>query len=162
MDTFYYAENYELRRLTEVLVNISVIGVLILCQVLMPIHASGVKVAKVSVPDFDVNFSKEKILNEISPQVRQKNFDNLIKEKYPKAVSADVTDGVKHIKLTKYYNGRPVRINVVEIDFKLANNLEITPVLSSNSTLKSRKTIICWQKMCIRLRPTGIGRESLP
>ena len=141
MDTFYYAENYELRRLTEVLVNISVIGVLILCQVLMPIHASGVKVAKVSVPDFDVNFSKEKILNEISPQVRQKNFDNLIKEKYPKAVIADVTDGVKHIKLTKYYNGRPVRINVVEIDFKLANNLEITPVLSSNSTLKSRKTI---------------------
>ena len=141
MDTFYYAENYELRKLTEVLVNISVIGVLILCQVLMPIHASGVKVAKVSVPDFDVNFSKEKILNEISPQVRQKNFDNLIKEKYPKAVIADVTDGVKHIKLTKYYNGRPVRINVVEIDFKLANNLEITPVLSSNSTLKSRKTI---------------------
>lgn len=141
MDTFYYAENYELRRLTEVLVNISVIGVLILCQVLMPIHASGVKVAKVSVPDFDVNFSKEKIMNEISPQVRQKNFDNLIKEKYPKAVIADVTDGVKHIKLTKYYNGRPVRINVVEIDFKLANNLEITPVLSSNSTLKSRKTI---------------------
>lgn len=141
MDTFYYAENYELRKLTEVLVNISVIGVLILCQVLMPIHASGVKVAKVSVPDFDVNFSKEKIMNEISPQVRQKNFDNLIKEKYPKAVIADVTDGVKHIKLTKYYNGRPVRINVVEIDFKLANNLEITPVLSSNSTLKSRKTI---------------------
>ena len=141
MDTFYYAENYELRKLTEVLVNISVIGVLILCQVLMPIHASGVKVAKVSVPDFDVNFSKEKIMNEISPQVRQKNFDNLIKEKYPKAVIADVTDGVKHIKLTKYYNGRPIRINVVEIDFKLANNLEITPVLSSNSTLKSRKTI---------------------
>lgn len=141
MDTFYYAENYELRKLTEVLVNISVIGVLILCQVLMPIHASGVKVAKVSVPDFDVNFSKEKIMNEISPQVRQKNFDNLIKEKYPKAVIADVTDGVKHVKLTKYYNGRPVRINVVEIDFKLANNLEITPVLSSNSTLKSRKTI---------------------
>lgn len=141
MDTFYYAENYELRRLTEVLVNISVIGVLILCQVLMPIHASGVKVAKVSVPDFDVNFSKEKILNEISPQVRQKNFDDLIKEKYPKAVIADVTDGVKHIKLTKYYNGRPVKINVVEVDFKLANNLEITPVLSSNSTLKSRKTI---------------------
>lgn len=141
MDTFYYAENYELRKLTEVLVNISVIGVLILCQVLMPIHASGVKVAKVSVPDFDVNFSKEKILNEISPQVRQKNFDDLIKEKYPKAVIADVTDGVKHIKLTKYYNGRPVKINVVEVDFKLANNLEITPVLSSNSTLKSRKTI---------------------
>ena len=65
----------------------------------------------------------------------------MIKEKYPKAVIADVTDGVKHIKLTKYYNGRPVKINVVEVDFKLANNLEITPVLSSNSTLKSRKTI---------------------
>lgn len=142
MDTLIYrAENYELRKLAEVAVNISVIGVLVLCQVLLPIHASSNKIAQVSAPDFDTGQIKHKILNEISPEVRQRNFDNLIRQKYPKAVIADVTSGVKHIKLTKYYSGRPVRINVVEVDMKLAKDLELTPALSSDSTLKSRRTI---------------------
>lgn len=142
MDTLIYrAENYELRKLAEVAVNISVIGVLVLCQVLLPIHASSNKIAQVTAPDFDTGQIKHKILNEISPEVRQRNFDNLIRQKYPKAVIADVTSGVKHIKLTKYYSGRPVRINVVEVDMNLAKDLELTPALSSDSTLKSRRTI---------------------
>lgn len=142
MDTLIYrAENYELRKLAEVAVNISVIGVLVLCQVLLPIHASSNKIAQVTAPDFDTGQIKHKILNEISPEVRQRNFDSLIRQKYPKAVIADVTSGVKHIKLTKYYSGRPVRINVVEVDMKLAKDLELTPALSSDSTLKSRRTI---------------------
>ena len=141
MDTLFYDENYELRRLTEAAVNISIIGVLVLCQALLPIHASNLKVAKVTAPGFDKLQLKQKILNEISPEVRQKNFDDLIRTKYPKAVISNVTDGVKHIKLTKYYNGRPVRINVVEVDMKLAENLELTPALSSTSNLKSRRTI---------------------
>lgn len=142
MDTLIYnAENYELRKLTEVAVNISIIGVIILCQVLMPIHASNTKVAQVTAPDFDTGQLKQKILNEISPGTRQKNFDTMIRQKYPKAVIVDVTSGVKHIKLTRYYNGRPVRINVVEADMKLAKDLDLTPALSSSSTLKSRRTI---------------------
>lgn len=142
MDTLIYnAENYELKKLAEVAVNISVIGVLVLCQVLLPIHASSNKIAQVTAPDFDTGQIKHKILNEISPEVRQRNFDNSIRQKFPKAVIADVTSGVKHIKLTKYYNGRPVRINVVEVDMKLAKDFELTPALSSDSTLKSRRTI---------------------
>lgn len=142
MDTLIYnAENYELRKLTEVAVNISIIGVIILCQVLMPIHASNTKVAQVTAPDFDTGQLKQKILNEISLGTRQKNFDTMIRQKYPKAIISDVTGGVKHIKLTKYYSGRPVRINVVEADMKLAEDLDLTPALSSNSTLKSRRTI---------------------
>lgn len=142
MDTLIYrAENYELRKLAEVAVNISVIGVLVLCQVLLPIHASSNKIAQVTAPDFDTGQIKHKILNEISPEARQRNFDTSIRQKYPKAIIADVTSGVKHIKLTKYYSGRPVRINVVEVDMKLAKDLELTPALSSDSTLKSRRTI---------------------
>ena len=39
MDTLIYnAENYELKKLAEIAVNVSVIGLLVLCQVLMPIH----------------------------------------------------------------------------------------------------------------------------
>ena len=142
MDTLIYrAENYELRKLAEVAVNISVIGVLVLCQVLLPIHTSSNKIAQVTAPDFDTGQIKHKILNEISPEARQRNFDTSIRQKYPKAIIADITSGVKHIKLTKYYSGRPVRINVVEVDMKLAKDLELTPALSSDSTLKSRRTI---------------------
>lgn len=142
MDTLICrAENYELRKLAEVAVNISVIGVLVLCQVLLPIHASSNKIAQVTAPDFDTGQIKHKILNEISPEARQRNFDTSIRQKYPKAIIADITSGVKHIKLTKYYSGRPVRINVVEVDMKLAKDLELTPALSSDSTLKSRRTI---------------------
>ena len=105
------------------------------------VHASSNKIAQVTAPDFDTGQIKHKILNEISPEARQRNFDTSIRQKYPKAIIADITSGVKHIKLTKYYSGRPVRINVVEVDMKLAKDLELTPALSSDSTLKSRRTI---------------------
>ena len=142
MDTLIYrAENYELRKLAEVAVNISVIGVLVLCQVLLPIHASSNKIAQVTAPDFDTGQIKHKILNEITPAARQRNYDTSIQQKNPQALIADITSGVKHIKLTKYYSGRPVRINVVEVDMKLAKDLELTHALSSDSTLKSRRTI---------------------
>ncbi len=142
MDTLiYHAENYELKKLAEVIVNISIIGVIVLCQALLPIHASNNRIAQVTAPDFDTGQLKTKILNEISPEVRRNNFNTMISQKYPKAVIVDVADGIKHIKLTKYYNGRPVRINVVEVDMKLAENFELTPALSSDSTLKSRRSI---------------------
>ena len=141
MDTLFYAENYELRRLTEAAVNISIIGVLVLCQALLPIHASNLKVAKVTAPDFDIQNAKVKIFNKISPEVRKEHFEKSIKEKYPKALITDVAEGIMHIKMTKYYSGRPVRINVVEVDMMLAKDFELTPVLASDSTLKSRKTI---------------------
>ena len=138
MDTVIYSgKNY--KNLIETAVNVSVIGVIALCQVLSPIRAE--KIAQVTAPDFDIGVVKEKILNEISPEIRAQNFDTMVKNKYPKAVITDVTSGVKHIKLTKYYKGRPVRINVVEADMKLAKGLELTPALSSNLTLNSRKSI---------------------
>ena len=107
----------------------------------MPIHASNTRVAQITAPDFDTGQIKTKIINRISPEERQKNFDTLVRQKYPKAVITDVTGGVKHIKLTKYYSGRPVRINVVEVDMKLAEDFELTPALSSDTTLNSRRTI---------------------
>lgn len=146
MDTLLFCKNFEYKcdyKLIVHLVNVSIIGVLVLSQMLFPISANDMKLAQTSVPIQDKNSSqiKEKILNEISPETRQKNFDLMIKQKFPKAIVNDVTDGVKHIKLTKYYSGRPVRINVVEVDFNLAKDLELTPALSSSQNLKSRRTI---------------------
>lgn len=146
MDTLLFCKNFEYKcdyKLVVHIVNASIVGVLVLSQMLFPISANDIKLAQTSVPIQDKNSSqiKEKILNEISPETRQKNFDLMIKQKFPKAIVNDVTDGVKHIKLTKYYSGRPVRINVVEVDFNLAKDLELTPALSSSQNLKSRRTI---------------------
>ena len=146
MDTLLFCKNFEYKcdyKLIGHLVNVSIVGVLVLSQMLFPISANDMKLAQTSIPIQDKNSSqiKEKILNEISPETRQKNFDLMIKQKFPKAIVNDVTDGVKHIKLTKYYSGRPVRINVVEVDFNLAKDLELTPALSSSQNLKSRRTI---------------------
>lgn len=141
MDTLILHEKFDYQKLIETTINVSIIGVLILCQGLVPIHAGNAKIAQVTAHDFDTGQLKEKILNEISPEVRQKNFENKIRQKYPKAAIYDVTSGVKHIKLTKYYAGKPVRINVVEVDMKLAKDFELTPALSSDTSLQSRRTI---------------------
>ena len=141
MDTLYFAENYELRKLTEVTINVTIIGILVLCQALLPIHASSMKVAKVTAPDFDKSEVKVKLFDRINPEIRKKNFDEKIRMQYPKAIITDVAEGVKHIKMTKYYGGRPVRINLVQVDMDLAKNLELTPALSSETNLKSRRTI---------------------
>lgn len=141
MDTLILHEKFDYQKLIETTINVSIIGVLILCQGLVPIHAGNAKITQVTAPDFDTGQLKEKILNEISPEVRQRNFEEKIRQKYPRAAIYDVTSGVKHIKLTKYYAGKPVRINVVEVDMKLAKDLELTPALSSDTTLQSRRTI---------------------
>ena len=122
-------------------------GMLLFTQTIFinpPIYADDIKIAQISEPSvgLDTGQIKDKILNEFSMETRAKNFDEKIKRKYPKATIVDVDSGIKHIKVTKYYDGRPVRINIVEIDLKLAENFELKPALSSTSNnLKSRKTI---------------------
>ena len=145
MDTLFYAANRE--RFLNSLITGSLMGVLVFSQTIFvnpPIFADNLKLARMSSPSsaIDTGQIKDKILNEFSMETRAKNFDEKIKKKYPNAVITDVDSGVKHIKLTKYYDRRPVRINVVEIDLKLADDFELKPALSSTSNnLKSRRTI---------------------
>lgn len=145
MDTLFYAANRE--RFLNSLITGSLMGVLVFSQTVFvnpPILADDLKLARISSPSqaIDTGQIKDKILNEFSMETRAKNFDETIKKKYPNAAITDIESGVKHIKLTKYYDGRPVRINVVEIDLKLADDFELKPALSSTSNnLKSRRTI---------------------
>ena len=126
MDTLVINEK-DYKKIIETAINVSIIGVLILCQGLVPIRAE--KIAQVTAPDFDTGQIKQKILNEVSMQEREKNFNIMAENKYKGSAIYDITKGVKHIKITKYYSGRPVKINVVEIDLKLAKDLEVTKKL---------------------------------
>ncbi len=145
MDTLF--DMPEFRRLVDFALSAAIVGVFVLAQSLFfnsPILADDMQVAHAPVPalEIDTEQLKEHILNEYSMETRAKNFDEDIKKKYPNSLISTVADGVKHIKLTKYYSGRPVRINVVEMDLKLAGDFELKPALSSTSNnLKSRRTI---------------------
>ena len=144
MDTILSRKNLVMSGLIEKAFCLSVILGVVCLQALVlpePIMADDVILAHNTVPAVDVKDLKEKILIELSPEVRKKKFNDYIKEKYPEAVITDVQDGVKHIKLTNYYNGRPVRINIIEADLKIANNLEVMPVLSNSGSLQGRRTI---------------------
>lgn len=144
MDTLILLRSESCAKLLEKALYLSVIAGIVCIQSLImtnPIMADELKLAHNTVVKVDVHSLKEKLMIEISPEARKKSFDENIKAKYPKAQITDVREGVKHIKLSKYYNGRPVRINIVETDLKVAKNIEVVPVLSSSDKLQSRRTI---------------------
>lgn len=138
MDTIIFGEN-NLKRFWETIVNVSVIGVLVCAQCV----AFDNRIAQVSAPriNLDTGQIKEEFISTFSPKVRQKEFDERIRKKYPKAAIFDVSPGIKHIKLTRYYNNKPVKINIIEVDSKLGRNFELRPALASNKTLKAKNTI---------------------
>lgn len=70
----------------------------------------------------------------------QKNFEENIKNKYSGAYVAFPTDGIAHIKLVKYINSRPIKINVVELNTNVNPNLQIKPAMAGN-TLNSKSTV---------------------
>ncbi len=60
-----------------------------------------------SVPNTGLFFSKDE---------EQKVWDSSVKQRYANGGILTVAPGIKHIKLTKYYNSRPVKINVIEVN----------------------------------------------
>lgn len=142
MDTLTFGEeNY--RKFVETVINVSVIGVLVCAQSLPPIMAVDDRIANINSPqiDMDTGQVKEQLINTFSPAAQQKEFNDRIRKKYPKATIVDVDSGIKHIKMIRYYNRKPVRINIVEVDSKLNRTFELKPALASNSTLRSKNTI---------------------
>ncbi len=142
MDTMFSVPRYEEYRLIGIITGVTILAML--CSLSgVSIYASDNFIAKKSTPplDLDTQTVKEKIFKEFSPELKKQEFDENIKKKYPSGVIYDVAEGVKHIKLTKYYSGRPVRINVVEINFALTQNTLLKPVLSNSVSLKSRRSI---------------------
>lgn len=86
-----------------------------------------------------VNLEKN-IKEKLSIEEQTKNFDEQTRQKYKTGVIVDVDKGVKHIRLTKYYQRSPVRINVIEVNSKINPDLKLTPALASE-TLSSKSTI---------------------
>lgn len=117
--------------------------IFIMCFQGMTLCANGIYSVKNSSEGLSVEISKikQKIMDELSYDGRANNFDESIRQKYPKALITNIDTGIKHIQLTEYPAQKPVKINLIEIDTKLAKNYELVPALASTASLKSRRTI---------------------
>ena len=80
------------------------------------------------------------IKEKLTIEQQTKIFNEEIRRKYKAGVITDVDKGVKHIRFTKYYQGQPVRINVIEVNSNLNPNIKLTPALASD-TLGKKSTI---------------------
>lgn len=90
------------------------------------------------------NLGKD-ITDKLSAEQKIQNFDAQIKRKYKKGVVFDVDKGVKRIKITRTYQGRPVQINVIEADTALNPELKLSPAVAS-TTLAHKATITSFAK----------------
>ena len=94
---------------------------------------------KISAPTINNGEMTILLADKISHKGKIQEFDEIIQKKYPKATIYNVTTGVKHIKLTKYFDRQPVKINITEINKQLTQNFELRPVLASENLAKKSK-----------------------
>ena len=72
-----------------------------------------------------LNYVKEK-------QIQQEElFNKEINVKYKNSKIVEVDKGIKHVRMTKYYNNRPVRINIIEVSKNVNDELIIEPATAS-------------------------------
>lgn len=76
----------------------------------------------------------------IKEENRLEEFNQQINRKYKNGRIYTIDNGLKHIKLTKYYQGKPVRLNIIETDLNINPELKIAPVIASDTL--SRKASI--------------------
>ena len=107
---------------------------------------SGVcsKALSLGHPIFIEENSKQEKIAYVSPlqqeAVNRHNFIERINKKYPAKNISYPTQGVAHIKQTRYINQRPVKINIVEIDTSANSLLNIKPQ-TAGEKLNSRAQI---------------------
>lgn len=70
----------------------------------------------------------------------KQRWESMLRQRYRNGAILTIADGVKHIRMVKYINKRPVKINIVEVNTKINPNIEIAPQLASTN-LKHRATI---------------------
>lgn len=142
MDTLFENKQIHLSfRTCEYVLTLSLFVTLVLTHTIFipPLFANDL-IANSTVTTPTLKEMSQYIKEEMNPQIRQEKFENKIKSKYKGYVINNVDTGIKHIKMVKYYNGKPVKINVVEMNNKVASNYEVKPAIAS-VTLPNKRTV---------------------
>lgn len=128
-------------RTCEYLLTISLFATLVLTHTIFqpPILANDL-LANNSVTVPTLKEVTTQIKENLNPEIKKEKFNSRIAAKYKYANVSNVSDGIKHIRMTKYYQGKPVRINIVEINREVATDFEVKPAIAS-STLPNKRTV---------------------
>lgn len=81
-----------------------------------------------------INYIKEE------QEKRELLFEQTIAKKYQNSKVVEVEKGVKHVRMIRFYNNKPVRINIVELSQGVNDTLVVEPAIASQ-TLASRSKI---------------------
>ncbi len=144
MDTLVLRQKF-IPRLVANTLNVSIVVGLLFAQHVFegpPIQAGELTIANNAIVSpilNSVNLEKN-IKDKLTNEEQTKNFNEQMKKKYKTGVIIDVDRGVKQIKYTKYYQGNPVKINVIEVNTSINPNLQLTPALASEK-LGKKSTI---------------------
>lgn len=128
-------------RTCEYVLTLSLFVILVLSHTIFepPLLANDL-IANNAIKTSSMKEMTEFIKEEVNPQLRKDKFDERISQKYQGYTVNNVADGIKHIKMIRFYNGKPVRINVVEMNQQVAQNYELRPAIAS-ITLPNRRTV---------------------
>lgn len=139
MDTLYSRFNQD--RLLLLCLNVFIATSIVLSQS-VSVFADNVKIVSgiISPPlinSIHVERSLDKVMTE---EKSEAEFNAYIGRKYSNCKVYDVDQGIKHIKLVRYYQGKPVRLNIIEADLSVNKNIKVVPVLASK-TLSHKASI---------------------
>lgn len=140
MDTLITQPNAQPKDLHKILstaLNVSIVFGLLFSQHVfegLPMLAQEqIKIADSAIiaPLLNSVTLEKNIKEKLTIEQQSQQFDEQIRRKYKNGVITDVDKGVKRIQILKYYQGQPVRINVIEVNQSLNPNLQLTPALAS-------------------------------
>ncbi len=127
-------------RLNPVLFTSVAMAVLLSLSIILGARAAESIAYSVSPPKLpSLEETRTSIETSINTEQRQKFFDNFIKKKYPGGMITDLEKGVKRIKIVRYFNSRPVKLNIIETDFYVNPNLAIVPAIAGETLNKKAK-----------------------
>ena len=129
-------------RTCEYLITFSLFVFLVLMSIYMqpPIMANDL-LANSAVTAPRLYEMTQTLKEEVNPEVRKENFEQRVQNKYRNGYKIySVADGIKHIKAVKYFNGQPVRLNIIEVNQSVAFDYEVKPAIAS-STLPHKRSL---------------------
>lgn len=144
MDTICSSFNHE--RLMILCANVVLVASFIFSQNSF-VFADNIKIVNgiVSPPILNSLQLERHLDRIITEEESVSEFNAYISRKYANCKIYDVGKGIKHIKLVRYYQGRPVRLNVIEADLNVNPKLRVEPVLAS-TTLSKKASITAMAK----------------
>ncbi|MCR5261292.1 MAG: phosphodiester glycosidase family protein [Candidatus Gastranaerophilales bacterium] len=94
----------------------------------------------------DLQISSDKNYRASVKEVQLKLWQISLARRYGSTLKKNVKDGVVHIRMTKYFNNRPLRINVIEFNPYLNPDIKIVPLMAGDKLAKKASVVNMSQK----------------